>query len=81
MLGAYPIRQNLTYNDKAIDTSEWVGRYMTATHFNETEAAFGDITIENINSNSLINIKRFICSHFRHFRILYQILRACCYKS
>lgn len=58
MLGAYPIRQNLTYNDKAIDTSEWVGRYMTATHFNETEAAFGDITIENINSNSLINIKK-----------------------
>ena len=56
MLGAYPIRLSLSYNEKEIDTSKWVIRYTTANHFIEQEAAFCDITVENINSKSLMNI-------------------------
>lgn len=56
MLGAYPIRCSLSYNEKEIDTSKWVIRYTTANHFIEQEAAFCDITAENINSKSLIDI-------------------------
>lgn len=40
MLGAYPIRLSLSYNEKEIDTSKWVIRYTTANHFIEQEAAF-----------------------------------------
>ncbi len=53
---AYPIRCSLSYNEKEIDTSKWVIRYTTANHFIEQEAAFCDITAENINSKSLIDI-------------------------
>lgn len=57
MLGAYPYRKSILYNEMEIDTGNWALRYTTASHFHESEAVFCDISPENINSNSLVKME------------------------
>lgn len=58
MLGAYPYRVSLHYNGREIDTSKWVRKYITSSHFHEAEASICDITPININPKTLRNMQK-----------------------
>lgn len=53
ILGAYPDIVSLLYNGCKVDTSMWARKYKTSSHFHLAEASICDISLNNINSETL----------------------------
>lgn len=53
ILGGFPERESVILNDIEIDTSKWVRKYHTSSHYIEREARLCEISINTVNANTL----------------------------
>lgn len=53
ILGGFPKRECVLVNDLVYDTSQWIGKFDTASHYIEKEARLCEISIDTINEDIL----------------------------
>ena len=53
ILGGFPERESVIVNDIEIDTSKWVRKYHTSSHYIEREARLCEISIDTVNAYTL----------------------------
>lgn len=52
-LGAYPVIDSIVFNDSVIDTSQWVGKYITRSDLFRHDLIIADISSQTINQASI----------------------------
>lgn len=77
ILGGYPIIQDVLTNGEKIDISEWSRKYDTSSHFMKRGLRVADVSINNINANtlglletvhhrSLYSMQYLVCKEYEH---------------
>lgn len=74
VLGGYPKIKEIYFNSEIVDFSEWSNKFDTSSHFVQRDLRIANITIQNINANSLTNLQKV------HSRSLFSMQYLACKK-